>query len=53
MVEMRNKKFWSENLNGRNHLEDLGVDVGISECIFGKQGGADVDWIHLAQDRNQ
>jgi len=25
--EMRNTKFWSENLKGRSHSEDLGIDV--------------------------
>lgn len=24
------KTFWSENLKGRNHLQDLGVDVKIT-----------------------
>jgi hypothetical protein len=39
MGEMRNHtKFWSENLTGRGHSEDLGVDGKIiSEWILGKQ----------------
>jgi hypothetical protein len=33
-------KFWSENLKGRDHSEDLGVDERIIlEWILGKQGG--------------
>jgi hypothetical protein len=32
-------KFWSENLKGRNHVEDLGIDERIiSEWILGKYG---------------
>jgi hypothetical protein len=36
--EMRNAfKLWSENLKGRDHLEDLGVEGRIIlECILGK-----------------
>jgi hypothetical protein len=33
-------KFWSENLKGRDHSEDLGVDgMTILEWFSGKQGG--------------
>jgi hypothetical protein len=32
-------RFWSENQNGRDHLEDLGVDGKILEWILGKEGG--------------
>jgi hypothetical protein len=32
--------LWLENLKGRDHLEDLGVDRKIiSDWIFGKEGG--------------
>jgi hypothetical protein len=32
--------LWMENLTGRNHLEDLGVDgKTILEWILGKEGG--------------
>jgi len=49
-----NTKFWSENLKGRDHSEDLAVDGRIIlECISGKQGGEGVEWIHLAQDRDR
>jgi hypothetical protein len=34
------KKFWSENVNGRDHLENLGVDGKLlSEYIFERYGG--------------
>jgi hypothetical protein len=39
--------FWLENLNGRDHLEDLDVDGKIGEWNEG------VDYIHLAQDKDQ
>jgi hypothetical protein len=33
--ERRNTKFWLENLKGRDHLEDLGVDKRIIlKCIL-------------------
>jgi hypothetical protein len=48
------KKFWSENLKGRDHSDDLGVDGRIMlECILGEVGWVVVNWIHLAQDRYQ
>lgn len=37
------KRFWPENLKGREHVEDLGVDGQILKCMLKKQ----VDWIHL------
>jgi hypothetical protein len=30
MGEMRNAKFWWEDLKGRNYLEDLGADGKIT-----------------------
>jgi hypothetical protein len=45
-------KFWLENLKGRNHSEDLGVDGRIIlKWISNKMES--VDWIDLAQDRVQ
>jgi hypothetical protein len=39
-------KFWSENLRGRDHLEDLGIDERtILEWILGTQCGEVVEWI--------
>jgi hypothetical protein len=39
---------------GRDHSEDLGVDgTIILEWILGKLGGESVDWMHVAQDRDQ
>jgi hypothetical protein len=38
-------QFWSGNLKGRDHTEDLGVEGKIIlQWIF-------VEWIHLAQSR--
>jgi hypothetical protein len=46
-------KFWSEYLKEADHSENLGVDGKIiSKRILGIQGGG-VDWMNLAQDRNQ
>jgi hypothetical protein len=42
------KIFWLENLKGREHSEDLGVDGRINEWIVEKQGGE--VW---TQDRDQ
>jgi hypothetical protein len=39
-------KFWSENLRGRDYLEDLDVDDRIKYKIRMK-------WINMAQDRDQ
>jgi hypothetical protein len=40
MGEIRNALFWSENLKGRDHSEDLGVDGRvIFEWILGKSSG--------------
>jgi hypothetical protein len=37
-----------ENLNGRDHLEDLGVDGNIIDPR--EIGWEGEDWIHVAQD---
>jgi len=38
-MEMQTK-LWSENLKGRDHLEDIGIDEKIIlEWILGKWGG--------------
>jgi hypothetical protein len=48
------KIFWLENLRGREHSEDIGVDGKIIlEWMLGKQDGKYVDWMHLVQDRDQ
>jgi hypothetical protein len=46
--------FWLENLNGRDQLEDLGIGGEIIlEWILGEIGWEGVDWIHVAQARDQ
>jgi len=45
-------KFWSENLKGIDHMEDLGIDGNIRMNLMEK-GWEGVDWMHLAQDRGQ
>jgi hypothetical protein len=40
--------FWYENLKGRDHVEDLGVNERI--ILEWREG---VDWIHLDEDRYQ
>jgi hypothetical protein len=47
-------KFWSENLKGRDHAEDLGVDGRINIRMDLREiGWEGVDWMHLDQDRGQ
>jgi hypothetical protein len=47
-------KFWSENVNGRDNSEDVGVDKMINIRMdlreIWREG---VYWMHLAQDRDQ
>jgi hypothetical protein len=47
---MRNEDiFLLENLKGRDHSENLGINgKTILECMWEV-----VDWMHLAQDRDQ
>jgi hypothetical protein len=46
-------RFWWESLKGRDHLEDQGVDGRMgSGWILGRLAGG-MDWIQLAQDRDQ
>jgi hypothetical protein len=42
--------FWLESLKGRGLSEDLGVDKRILKWVLRRQ---DVDWIDLAQNRDQ
>jgi len=46
-------KFWSENLNRRDHLEALGVgwEMNIRMDLW-DAGWEGVDWIHIDQDRD-
>jgi hypothetical protein len=42
-----------ESLKGRYHSQDLGVDGGINiKMNLREVGYGDVDWIHLAEDRD-
>jgi hypothetical protein len=43
-------EFWSENLKGRDDLEELEVDGDNIRVDLGEVGWEGVDWIHLAQD---
>jgi hypothetical protein len=46
--------FWLENLKGRDFLEDLDIDGESSIIMYRRElGWEGVDWIHLAQDRDQ
>jgi hypothetical protein len=40
-------KYWMENLKGTGHTEDLGTE---GKIILGWES---VDWMQLAQDRDQ
>jgi hypothetical protein len=43
-----------ENLKGRDYLEELCIDGKlILDWILKERGWEDVDWIHLAQVRDQ
>jgi hypothetical protein len=48
-------RLWSENLKERSYSEDLGADERIIfEWTLGKLGGGGgVDWMQMAQDRDQ
>jgi hypothetical protein len=47
-------KFWPENGKGKDQLEDVGIDMRITlELALIEIVLEDVDWIHLAQDRDQ
>jgi hypothetical protein len=41
--------FWLENLKGRNHMKDLGVE-GRIRMDLREIRLQDVDWIYLPQD---
>jgi len=44
-------KFWSENVRGKGHSEDLGANrKNILVWILWKYGWDGVDWMHLAQE---
>jgi hypothetical protein len=44
--------FWLENPKRRDHLEDLRIDGNI-RIDLGKKVWEVVDWMHLAQNREQ
>jgi len=47
-------RFYSEHLNGRDHLRELGGDGRkILERILKEIRSEDVDWVRLIQDRVQ
>jgi hypothetical protein len=45
--------FWLENLKVRDHLECVGLGEGNIRMVLREAEWKGVDWIHLAQDRNQ
>jgi hypothetical protein len=42
------EKFWSENLKGNDHLEDLGIGEDNIRMNVRKMWWEGVEWIHLA-----
>jgi uncharacterized protein YjcR len=46
-------RLWWGNMRERDHLEDLGVDRSIILKWMCKKWGGCMDWIDLAQDRDQ
>jgi hypothetical protein len=47
-------RFWWESLKEKDDLEDRGINGRlVLEWILGKIGWNGVEWIHLAQDRDQ
>jgi hypothetical protein len=44
--------FWLENLKGRDNSEDLGVGGNIGKDLKEIRWDG-VDWMHVAQDRDQ
>jgi hypothetical protein len=44
-------KFWSVNLNRRDHLENLGVGGRIILKLMLKEKFEDVGWVHLTQKK--
>jgi hypothetical protein len=45
-------KFWFENSNRKDHLEDIGIDGSIILKLILRNGVWGVDWIYLAQARD-
>lgn len=46
------KRDMVDKPEGKNHLDNLGIDGRISlHCTLKKQGGNDVGWTHMAQQR--
>jgi hypothetical protein len=53
MEGIRNTKFGSENLKGRDHFRDLGVDGDNIKMDLKDIESKDVDCIRMAQNRVQ
>jgi hypothetical protein len=52
--EMRNaSEVWLGNLEGRDHSEDMDVWEDYVRMDLEEMGWEGVDWMHLAQDRDQ
>jgi hypothetical protein len=52
MGKATNAKFWSYNLKGVDHSEDQDVDGRITMDLT-EIGSEGVDWMHLAQGKNE
>jgi hypothetical protein len=46
-------KFWLENQKGKDPSGDLGIDGDNIKMDLSEIGWKGVDWMHLAQDRDQ
>jgi hypothetical protein len=51
MEEITNAQFWSENLKGRDHMEEPGADI-LPKWIL-RIRLQDMGWIHSAPDTDE
>jgi len=48
---MGDTRFWTENLQARDHSQDLSVDGSNIGIDLGRTGCEEVDWFHLAKNQ--